>query len=466
MQQIRTLDCKIPTSTLLRALTSELSAAPGFALVRAAPGYGDCHPACAACTLVYLEPHAKLLAKVDSIQTDNLVNSTSQFINGNFSDTWSNYLDQFIAQYGIDHDCEDLPAPILAAITYEAGTTFERIAALAPQTELACAYAYARVLVLPDDQSKPLLLACFQPMRHSDDEFVAWLEQISKQKPPCAAAPNAAAIESRNFSAELPLNTYIENVEIIRGAITRGEVYQVNLTQRIQIAAPTNDYRRIISIFDREPANHAFVLRIDHQRIILSASPELFLTRQDERIVSEPIKGTCRRHEDKLRDAELCAALLESEKDHAELAMIVDLIRNDLARVALKGSVTVEAHRELMKLPYVYHLFSRVTARVSAQVKLSQILGATFPCGSITGAPKIAAMQMINRLEKSARGYYCGALGYIKNQRCFSLNVAIRSGVVSPEGFTFGVGGGVVFDSEGAAEHAECIAKAQVFLRN
>ena len=460
MPQIHRLNCNIPTNSLLSALIYTLGSQPGFAVVRAASGFGEPHQLATDCTLVYLEPHAKLCARVDSYQVDDLIAATSTTTPASTLTSWSDALDQFIARHQTEQHAARLPAAILVAITYEAGTTFEHIIDLPAQTELACAFAYASVLVLPDDQSKPPLRVCFNQNTRSCAEFDAWLHQISTNLPP----PIDTSEESE-FYQELPLPAYVQGVEAIKHAIKNGEVYQVNLTQRIKIAAPSNANCLITSIFNQNPASHAFVLRLDSSRLIISASPELFIARQGDRIVSEPIKGTCKRSDDQQRDNELWATLMESEKDQAELAMIVDLIRNDMGRLAVADSVRVEKHAALMTLPYVYHLYSRVVASVPPQTTLSQILAATFPCGSITGAPKIAAMQMIAHLERSARGYYCGALGYIRNHSDFSLNVAIRSGLLTSDGFTFGAGGGVVYDSDGDSEYAECMAKAKVFLK-
>ena len=461
MLQTQVIACNISAKQLLNVLCQALSNQPGFAVVRAPLDSTAQSQDSAACSLVYFETRAKLVARANKIDFEQFSSATTPLRIKHDRAAWASALDAFIDRFGLAHRDVSHPAPILAAITYEAGTTLEQIAPLPPETELACAFAYSSVLILPDDTSKPIQRVCFEHMRSSQTQFTQWINALTDQ--PQTAARSSSA---RKFIEELPLSDYTQRVETIKAAIVEGKVYQVNLTQRIRLSSDMTCGQRIYALFSHNPARHALALRLDDSRLILSASPELFLSRSEDRVISEPIKGTCKRHSDPQTDTELRNELLQSEKDHAELAMIVDLIRNDLSRVARSGSVKVEAHRELMTLPYVYHLFSRVCANVPSASKLSQLLAATFPCGSITGAPKIAAMQMIHALERSARGYYCGALGYIKNHRFFSLNVAIRSGLLDREEFTFGVGGGVVFDSQAVSEHAECMAKAQVFLAN
>jgi para-aminobenzoate synthetase/4-amino-4-deoxychorismate lyase len=192
---------------------------------------------------------------------------------------------------------------------------------------------------------------------------------------------------------------------------------------------------------------------------VLSLSPELFVERQGGVIRSRPMKGTAARGEHPGEDAAARAALAASVKDRAENVMIVDLIRNDLGRIAEPGSVRVEAICAVEDYPSVFQMTSTVSARSAAG--LYEVIAALFPCGSITGAPKVRAMQIIHQLERQPRGLYTGALGWIGAQGDFCLSVAIRTLLIELDGrVRYGVGSGIVWDSAPAAEYAECLLKA------
>jgi para-aminobenzoate synthetase/4-amino-4-deoxychorismate lyase len=192
---------------------------------------------------------------------------------------------------------------------------------------------------------------------------------------------------------------------------------------------------------------------------VLSLSPELFVERQGGVIRSRPMKGTAARGGHAGEDAAARSALAASVKDRAENVMIVDLIRSDLGRIAEPGSVRVEAICAVEDYPSVFQMTSTVSARSSAG--LYEVIAALFPCGSITGAPKVRAMQIIHQLERQPRGLYTGALGWIGAQGDFCLSVAIRTLLIELDGrVRYGVGSGIVWDSAPAAEYAECLLKA------
>ena len=192
---------------------------------------------------------------------------------------------------------------------------------------------------------------------------------------------------------------------------------------------------------------------------VLSASPERFLRFDPatRRVQTSPIKGTAPAGE--------LPRLLASAKDRAEHVMIVDLERNDLGRVCEPGSVRVDRMLEPMDLPTVHHLVSTVQGTVRPHVGVAAMLRATFPGGSITGAPKVAAMAAIEELEPVRRGVYCGALGWFQPGGAFDLNVAIRTAVVQGDALHVHAGGGIVYDSTPEGEHEECLLKARAFLQ-
>jgi len=253
---------------------------------------------------------------------------------------------------------------------------------------------------------------------------------------------------------------HIERVEQIKRWIAAGDIYQANLTAPIcgQLRpAPHNDIA-IFAILQRMAAGrHAAFLR-SNGRTVISHSPECFLSCDGLIGLSEPIKGTRARRVGE--EARLRAELAAAGKDNAELAMIVDLVRNDLGRIARPGGVWVESPAEVIDLPYVHHLVARIACELRSDLGLRDLLAATFPAGSITGAPKIRAMELLRRVEHGARGPYCGSIGwYGAGARC-ALSVAIRTLTLAGDRVRLHAGGGIVADSDGAAEWDELRAKA------
>lgn len=248
---------------------------------------------------------------------------------------------------------------------------------------------------------------------------------------------------------------HIARVEKIRDYLAAGDVYQVNLARRLvaRIHAP-GDALHVYRALERvAPAPYGALLEADGVTVI-SGSPERFLARVGDRIETRPIKGTAPRTPGGASD------LAASEKDAAEHLMIVDLERNDLGRIAETGSVIVDELGYVVELPALYHKVSRVSAKPRADIGYAQLLRATFPGGSITGAPKVRAMQLIDELEPARRGPYCGALGYFGSDGGFDLAIAIRIGVIASHELRVHVGGGIVTDSDPAAELAETVTKA------
>lgn len=272
------------------------------------------------------------------------------------------------------------------------------------------------------------------------------------------------------LSANFTKPEYIDAVEAIKERIRRGDTYQTNLTQQITTHLPPDLIPA--TIFARLRRDHpapfaAFIQRKDST--VTSASPERFFSIRGNRINTSPIKGTRKRGETEADDAALRNELLTSEKDRAENTMIVDLIRNDLGRVCEYGSVEVEKLCEVEEHPSLFHLVSTVGGDLRPETKFSDILRAVFPCGSITGAPKISTMKIIDELEPTKRGLSMGAIGYsIPNgfelEPVTDLSVAIRTMVIRDHIGTFNVGGGIVIDSDPESEYEETLTKALALL--
>jgi para-aminobenzoate synthetase component 1 len=256
---------------------------------------------------------------------------------------------------------------------------------------------------------------------------------------------------------------YVQAVQRAQQFIRNGDIYQVNLTHRLatpQRVDPSNFFTRLSHL---SPAPYSAIFDFP-ERALVSSSPELFLRMSGRQITSRPIKGTRPRSSDPLRDAQWMYELQTSEKETAELVMITDLLRNDLGRISEYGSVQVPDLLRLERFRQVQHLVSTVEGRLRPELDHLQALAACFPGGSITGAPKLRAMQIIHELEPVFRGPYCGAIGYLGFNRESQLSIAIRTAQLDSEGVAFHVGAGIVADSDPEAEYAETLAKARGFL--
>jgi para-aminobenzoate synthetase component 1 len=263
-----------------------------------------------------------------------------------------------------------------------------------------------------------------------------------------------------NFTRE----AYLQALSRIREYIRQGDVYQVNLTQRFSFPLSGEPYYLFKRLFELNPAPfYAFLNCDDFQ--ILSTSMERFLYRRGDYVETRPIKGTRPRGTTPAADVVLRQELAESRKDDAELSMIVDLLRNDLGKVCRPRTVRVQEHKRLEAYQNVYHLVSIVAGRLQPECSAVDILRATFPGGSITGCPKIRAMEIIDELEPHVRHVYCGAIGYLGLHRNLDLNVAIRTAIISKGQAHFAVGGGVVYDSREEDEYEETLHKAGTLFR-
>lgn len=262
-----------------------------------------------------------------------------------------------------------------------------------------------------------------------------------------------------NFTKEL----YMKAVRRIKDYIAAGDVYQVNLSQRIESrfdGTPHALYKRLRTI---NPAPFSCYLTFDNVAIV-SSSPERFLNIQNRHVQTRPIKGTRPRGKDAAADEELKQKLLASPKDDAELTMIIDLLRNDLGRVCNYGSVHVKEKKVLETYPTVHHLVATVEGDLYERYDVIDLIKAAFPGGSITGAPKIRAMQIIDELEPTKRSVYTGAIGYIGFNGNVDLNIAIRTFILNGNELYFQVGGGIVADSKEEEEYEETMHKAKALI--
>ncbi|NSL52500.1 aminodeoxychorismate synthase component I [Calidifontibacillus erzurumensis] len=256
---------------------------------------------------------------------------------------------------------------------------------------------------------------------------------------------------------------YQRSISSIKSYIASGDTYQVNYTIRLYSQFEGDDIAFFQRLKKAQSSNYcAYINTMTHS--ILSASPELFFHYKNDMITTRPMKGTAKRGLTFIEDEAIAKSLYFSEKNRAENVMIVDLLRNDLGTIAEKGTVQVPKLFEIERYPTVHQMTSTVTAKVPANIQLVDMFKALFPCGSITGAPKVRTMEIIEELEQTPRDVYCGAIGFITPNKEAVFNVPIRTIVIHHETgkATYGVGGGITWDSTAEDEYDEVVAKARL----
>lgn len=286
-----------------------------------------------------------------------------------------------------------------------------------------------------------------------------WLDP--ERSAPLSAVRSAAG--SRIIDASLDDGQYLDAVSQIRGSIGRGDVYEVNLALGM-ILDPVPAARDLHAIWRQvQPVPYAALIQDDPFSLV-SASPEQFLTRRGDQIGTRPIKGTVPRCGDPAQDQMAAKRLLEDPKERAELAMIVDLERNDLGRICVPGSVEVVAAADVEEYASVMHTVATVKGTLRGNPGPGEILRATFPGGSITGAPKLAAMEQIRQLEPWPRSVYTGSIGWLAPSGDMELNIAIRTALIRGQRALIPFGGAVTWDSDPDAERDELAHKARTLL--
>lgn len=296
---------------------------------------------------------------------------------------------------------------------------------------------------------------------HSLSSFpLAWAAVYPK-----LSTPIEPPLASHSLSRWMPQITRLEydaTILKIHELITQGETYQVNYTFPLLSHATGDALATYQNLTLAQGAPYSVFLDLGRYKV-LSLSPELFFERNGDEVRTKPMKGTVRRGRWLAEDKELAAWLRNSLKDKAENVMIVDLLRNDLGKVSIPGSVKVSSLFELERFKTVWQMTSTVQATLNPKTGLVELMGALFPCGSITGAPKIRTMEIIRDLERHPRGVYTGTIGLIRPGGDCTFNVAIRTAVIDSKTgqATFGVGGGITIDSTGDREYEECLVKAR-----
>ena len=259
---------------------------------------------------------------------------------------------------------------------------------------------------------------------------------------------------------EVTKGQYVKTINSIKDYIARGHTYQVNYTLRERFnytGLPSDLY---LSLRARQPVSYGAVIRTG-RKWVLSLSPELFFRLEGKKIWSKPMKGTSKRGRTTEEDFDLANFLANDPKNRAENIMIVDLLRNDIGRLSLSGTVRVPEIFTVERYETLFQMISRIEGEIRPDTPWHKIFNALFPCGSVTGAPKIRTMEIISELESSPRGIYTGAIGFISPQRKAVLNVAIRTVVLEGECGELGIGSGITIDSDPEKEYDECKLKAE-----
>lgn len=292
-----------------------------------------------------------------------------------------------------------------------------------------------------------------------DDEFESDLKDIQQ----ITESTNHQITNSIKIKLRIHKDEYFEKINNMLAHIHRGDIYEANFCQEFYAENteinPLETYNKLNAI--SKPPFASF-LKIN-DKYLLSASPERYLKKHGSSIISQPIKGTAKRSENAEEDKQLKQDLLDNEKERSENIMIVDLVRNDLSKTAIKGSVEVEELCKIYSFDQVHQMISTVKSKVEASTNPVDIIKSTFPMGSMTGAPKISAMKIIEDLEETKRGLYSGAVGYFTPDGDFDFNVVIRSILYNEtkKYVSYSVGGAITAKSDPLKEYEECLVKAK-----
>jgi para-aminobenzoate synthetase component 1 len=262
---------------------------------------------------------------------------------------------------------------------------------------------------------------------------------------------------------QISRDQYLEKFNKVQRYLNSGDCYQINLTHRFEADYLGDEWQAYVQLSKTNKAPFSAFIQLDNATI-MSISPERFIQLVDSDVQTKPIKGTRPRFDDPLKDEQSAIALSQAPKDRAENLMIVDLLRNDIGKVAQPGSVSVPQLFSIETFPAVHHLVSTITAKLASQYQASDLLKATFPGGSITGAPKIRAMEIIEELEPSRRSLYCGSIGYISQDGQMDTSITIRTLIAQSNRIYCWAGGGIVADSVANEEYQETYDKVSKIL--
>lgn len=358
----------------------------------------------------------------------------------------------------------DLPltAGAIGYFSYDYGRKFEEIRSRHPKKLRMpeAMFAFYDLLIIDDKQNRELTITARGQLRAAEDALDALEAEIRKcSAPPKPERHSVQAAFTPNFAKE----EYKETIDQMISYIVEGDIYIANMTQQLSAESKKEPYAmyRYLRTYNPAPFGGYFNYG-DFQ--IASASMERFLQVRDREVETRPIKGTRKRGATPQEDAALKQELFSSSKDRSELLMIVDLERNDLNHVCEAGSVQVTEHFAVETYATVFHLVTTIKGRLKEELGVMDLVRAAFPGGSITGAPKIRAMEIIDELEHDRRGLYTGSFGYFSLDGNCDLNIVIRTAVYQDGIYHLGVGGGITCESDLEFEYEETIQKAKAVL--
>lgn len=327
-------------------------------------------------------------------------------------------------------------------------------------------FVFYRTLLIHDNlDPEHLYISALDMLSHKTEKTCHLLEKIKKSL--ASRHTNSHKLKTRPFQPNLKLNfskqEYLKAIKKIIAYIRAGDIYQACLSQRFETPWPFHPYSLYLKLNKINPAPFSAYMNFKKSKII-SSSPELFLRLRDNIIETRPMKGTRPRGKTFKKDSILKKELEKSEKDKAELMMIMDLERNDLGKISIPGSIKVTKMRRIETYPTVFQAISVIKGKTRENISPVSILKAAFPGGSISGCPKIRAMEIIEELEPTKRNVYTGAIGYISFHNTMDLNIAIRTMIVKNKTAYFQAGGGITSDSIPEAEYKETLHKAKALI--
>lgn len=370
------------------------------------------------------------------------------------------YLDNFMKEYKEENNTNlPLLSGFLGYLSYDYGRKFEKIESRHPKVYNIpdAVFVLYNILIIEDLEKKELYITSI-----AGEEIIRSVEKEILEFNP-VDSEIVKPEKSADFNSFHEKGSYLKAIEKTMDYIEEGDIYILNMTHQLKIDSKKEPYEVYRYLRHYNPAPFSSYMNFDSFQI-LSSSPERFIEIKKGNIETRPIKGTRKRGSTADEDLSLKNELLHSEKDRSELLMIVDLERNDLNHICVPGSVKVPELFHVEAYATVFHLVSTVIGKLNKDVTISSLLRSTFPGGSITGAPKIRAMEIIDELEESRRGIYTGSIGYFSRNGDSDLNIIIRTLLHIENNYYLGVGGGITYESDVEFEYEETMQKAKALL--
>ncbi|MFA5293810.1 MAG: anthranilate synthase component I family protein [Phycisphaerae bacterium] len=387
-------------------------------------------------------PFEKLKTTVNKYRLDDDITGPEDVFTGGWIGFFSYDLNRYIEN--VSSPADDLNLPLIRLCFYDKVICFDHLK--------NCFHLFA--IELPNDKT-------------SGEEKIAELETCLAPRPVLGVITPTTGVGANRmdgtFKSNMTKEFYLDAIVKTKRHIYDGDVYQINFSQRFSADFKSEPYKLFLwqNKFNPSPYS-AYIDAGDYQ--IVSASPELFININNGTIITCPIKGTRPRTGEKAVDEKNYNELIDNEKEKAELDMIIDLERNDLGRICSPGTIRVTKRRDIESFATVFHAVSTIKGQIREEIDFADCLKAIFPGGSITGAPKISAMNIINALEPMARGLYTGSIGWIDLKGNACLNIAIRTIIIKDNVAYAQAGGGIVADSDPQAEWNETLIKAKALL--